>query len=60
MPSVSDAKFLGKRIVLGVSGSMAAYKAVGLLRALFWVFRRLSPHPHPCPREGEGSGERMV
>ena len=27
-------KFLGKRLVLGVSGSIAAYKAVGLLRAL--------------------------
>jgi phosphopantothenoylcysteine decarboxylase/phosphopantothenate--cysteine ligase len=27
-------KFLGKRIVLGVSGSIAAYKAVGLLRRL--------------------------
>jgi phosphopantothenoylcysteine decarboxylase/phosphopantothenate--cysteine ligase len=26
-------KFLGKRIVLGVTGSIAAYKAVGLLRA---------------------------
>ena len=34
MPSVSDARFLGKRIVLGISGSIAAYKAVGLLRAL--------------------------
>jgi phosphopantothenoylcysteine decarboxylase/phosphopantothenate--cysteine ligase len=33
---VSDSlgKFPGKRIVLGVSGSIAAYKAVGLLRAL--------------------------
>jgi phosphopantothenoylcysteine decarboxylase/phosphopantothenate--cysteine ligase len=27
-------RFLGKRIVLGVSGSIAAYKAVGLLRRL--------------------------
>lgn len=27
-------KYVGKRIVLGVSGSIAAYKAVGLLRAL--------------------------
>ncbi len=27
-------KFLGKRIVLGVTGSIAAYKAVGLLRSL--------------------------
>ena len=27
-------KFLGARIVLGVSGSIAAYKAVGLLRSL--------------------------
>jgi phosphopantothenoylcysteine decarboxylase/phosphopantothenate--cysteine ligase len=29
-----NGRFLGKRIVLGVSGSIAAYKAVGLLRAL--------------------------
>lgn len=27
-------RFLGKRLVLGVTGSIAAYKAVGLLRAL--------------------------
>jgi phosphopantothenoylcysteine decarboxylase/phosphopantothenate--cysteine ligase len=30
----SDGKFLGKRIVLGVTGSIAAYKAVSLLRGL--------------------------
>jgi len=34
VPPASDLRFLGKRIVLGVSGSIAAYKAVGLLRAL--------------------------
>lgn len=34
MPPSSELKFLGKRIVLGVSGSIAAYKAVGLLRSL--------------------------
>ena len=34
MAPISDDRFLGKRIVLGVSGSIAAYKAVGLLRAL--------------------------
>lgn len=34
MDSASTARLLGKRIVLGVSGSIAAYKAVGLLRAL--------------------------
>ncbi|MBM4125694.1 MAG: bifunctional phosphopantothenoylcysteine decarboxylase/phosphopantothenate--cysteine ligase CoaBC, partial [Nitrospira sp.] len=34
MASTSAQKFLGKRLVLGVSGSIAAYKAVGLLRRL--------------------------
>ena len=34
MTSSSDLKFLGKQIILGVSGSIAAYKAVELLRVL--------------------------
>lgn len=34
MTPVPSKKFQGKRIVLGVSGSIAAYKAVGLLRRL--------------------------
>ncbi len=34
MPAGPALKFLGKRLVLGVSGSIAAYKAVGLLRRL--------------------------
>jgi len=34
MPPAPTMRFLGKRIVLGVSGSIAAYKAVGLLRRL--------------------------
>lgn len=34
MSSTPPLKLLGKRIVLGVSGSIAAYKAVGLLRRL--------------------------
>jgi len=32
--NAATGKYIGKRIVLGVSGSIAAYKAVGLLRAL--------------------------
>lgn len=34
MPPTANLRFLGKRILLGVSGSIAAYKAVGLLRDL--------------------------
>ncbi len=34
MSSVAVRKFVGKRITMGISGSIAAYKAVGLLRAL--------------------------
>jgi phosphopantothenoylcysteine decarboxylase/phosphopantothenate--cysteine ligase len=33
-PSPETPRFTGKRLVLGVTGSIAAYKAVGLLRAL--------------------------
>src|SRR2546430_4166718 len=34
MPPAANLRFLGKRILLGVSGSIAAYKAVGLVRDL--------------------------
>jgi phosphopantothenoylcysteine decarboxylase/phosphopantothenate--cysteine ligase len=34
MEPVVDRRFLGKRLVLGVTGSIAAYKAVSLLRTL--------------------------
>lgn len=34
MPPAPDHRFLDKQIVLGVTGSIAAYKAVGLLRTL--------------------------
>ena len=34
MPPAANLRFLGKRILLGVSGSIAAYKAVGLVREL--------------------------
>ena len=34
MDQLPALRFLGKRIVLGVTGSIAAYKAVGLLRSL--------------------------
>jgi phosphopantothenoylcysteine decarboxylase/phosphopantothenate--cysteine ligase len=40
--SKSAGKFIGKRIVLGVSGSIAAYKAVSLLRALVGEGARVS------------------
>lgn len=32
--AAEPARFIGRRIVLGITGSIAAYKAVGLLRAL--------------------------
>jgi phosphopantothenoylcysteine decarboxylase/phosphopantothenate--cysteine ligase len=34
LPSPESRRFTGKRLILGVTGSIAAYKAVGLVRAL--------------------------
>ena len=34
MPPTANLRFMGKRVLLGVSGSIAAYKAVGLVREL--------------------------